>query len=101
MERKRRIAKEDITFVKHLPWGGGCGMTYGSPNVTIKTKGLKKGSNKVLLKAHWDWGSKNIQLAIFEMIQKEFLELESTKEKIAEIINKEDSKYGNKLEGDD
>lgn len=74
-------------------------MRYGSPNVTIKTKGLKKGSNKVLLKAHWDWGSKNIQLAIFEMIQKEFLELESTKEKIAEIINREDSTF-NKLEGD-
>ena len=99
MERKRRITKEDITFVKHLPWGGGCGKEYGAPNITIKTKGLKKGSNKVLLKAHWEWGSKGIQLAIFEMIQKEFLDLESTKEKIAEIINREDSRF-NKLKGD-
>jgi hypothetical protein len=54
----------------------------------MKTKGLKKGSNKVILKTHWDWGSKDIQLAIFELIQKEFLDLDSTKEKIANLINK-------------
>jgi hypothetical protein len=88
MEKKREITKEDIGFEKVWPPGGGVGFAYGSPNITIKTKGLKKGSNKVLLKAHWDWGSKGIQLAIFELIQKEFLDLDSTKEKIANLINK-------------
>jgi hypothetical protein len=100
MDRKRRITKEDIEFQRVVPPGGGTGFLYGSPNITIKTKGLRKGSNKVLLKAHWDWGRKNIQLEIFDLIQKEFLNLDSTKEKIARIINKEDSKW-NFLEGDE
>lgn len=100
MERKRRITKEDIQFEKATTYGGGVGYSYGAPNITMKTKGLKSGSSKALLKPHWDWGSKNIQIAIFEMIQNEFLELESTKEKIARIINKEDSGW-NFLEGDE
>lgn len=100
MDRKRRITKEDIEFQRVVPKGGGTGFLYGSPNITMKTKGLKKGSNKVLLKAGWDWGCKNIQLEIFDLIQKEFLSLDSTKEKIARIINKEDSKW-NFLEGDE
>jgi hypothetical protein len=92
--------KEDIQFEQASTWGGGVGFKYGPPNITMKIKGLKSGSSKALLKPHWDWDSKNIQLEIFEMIQKEFLELDSTKEKIARIINKEDSAW-NFLEGDE
>jgi hypothetical protein len=97
MERKRVITKDDIQFEVGSNEKSYYLRRAPKPNIGIKIKGIKGASNKILLKPHWHFANRSeyesIQCDIFDLIRKEFLELDSTKEKIAEIINKRCSKY--------
>jgi len=97
MERKRVITKEDIQFEVGSNENSYHLKHRAKPNIKIKIQGIKSGSTKILLKPHWHFANlseaERIQCDIFDLMRKEFLELDSTKEKIAEIINKRCSKY--------